>query len=819
MSSIKALREIKIRNVSLEEILTLLEQKEAEYINAGNYDFYVRKITQPSNILCTEDLGKELGLTATEIEAALDELASMGFVIKLINEKGEVVGYRSRTAEVVRLIYHVKQRFWDAKSEPRLVEDVKWIIEPRYGLIPEVDVNDFVSGMLDIVRNELGTEFGDGLDKTCQIIQKAMVKLIKKIIGEKLYRYQVDGAYKILENLVYTYKSGKRYGEVIVAGTGLGKTETYMLPMLLMIATAKLINLRRRARGEHEIHEYGALVIFPRFSLSINQFARYAKAVYYLNMIIKNEVSEFNIEVGIDNHAIPFSYDKLSYGRLESEHQYFAPAKEYWEIRDGKYYFKPLTCPICEEEGRKTEIYATQEKTLCDFGHELPIRLSKKDAYDFHFTNIVLTTADALSVKLTWRQFVDYVGHYGVMLVVIDEIHLLRELYGSRFEKILKRLDYVLTKKRVGRVYVGLSATIASPEYFFSELTGVKVRESIKPEEMDYERTSVVHYILVKPAKSAFIKPLEERENEENTELEKRLVKPLSTMIQVAMVTLHNAFRREGKNKVLVFTDSIDIIERLEHYIHDAEQRERGNKALFRLRDPEFIEKLEKGKCKYQGLCRKYNGALYTCDFYKSGECWILMRLDNHFHKLCRSNDVKVYYADRREELEGDLILATSALEVGYDDPSFIIMMHYEAPRSTEEFIQRKGRVGRSLDDRPLIILVLNPYRFIDNFYYSNPEYLLKGEYAMPLISKNNYYVVREAIKASVLDQIAFEGLWDEEHALSKVKERTIIKLRHYRNKILERSIDKAAKVAEREVGEQTVKNIVKSCITRLLED
>ncbi|MCD6514964.1 MAG: DEAD/DEAH box helicase family protein, partial [Candidatus Odinarchaeota archaeon] len=762
--------EKKIGDLTLEEVLTEIETLESARINEGNYEFYLND----ENL---KAISIELGITTDELKRSLEMLADGGFILKLIDAEGKVVGYRSRTAELVRLLYHLKQRFPRQEEAPELVEEVKWYVKPRYGLEGTIDVERFVQELITLIENELNLRVGNREE-----LVRAYKEWLNKMGIKKLYQYQRDGGIKILEKLIKAFKTSKdsntslKLGNVIVAETGLGKTETYMIPALLFTSYLKIL---RECTN--------VIVIFPRYSLSINQLERYIISLYYLNNSLNSHGYNIQILSGIDNHAIPFSKRRLS----ESEYGY--GFKNYWEIQPEKLIFKPLLCPIC-----KKEIYVPREEgkkeVLCENNHILPVRLFKYDVYAGSQVDVVLTTIDAISVKLTWGYFHEYIKRSHLTLIVIDEIHLLKELYGSRAVRILGRLDSFLKKEKVGRVYVGLSATIAAPDYFFGEVTGMQIKSEdiISPSEEEYIRRSVSHYIFVRPARIAYLS----REDES----EQRFVRPLSTMIQTIMATMHNMYRNNKKFKGILFTDSIDIIERLEHDITDAEFQ-----GLFKLRSKSYNEK-EGEKCH---ICEKYRGALIHCNRFREGECWWFMSFDKSFSYL-KPLRVRVHYADRRESLDGDIILATSALEVGYDDPTFIAMLHYGAPNSIEEFIQRKGRVGRNLKDRPLIILVTMPNRLMDNLYFAYPDYLLSGELTIPNISPNNYYVIRDAVRATILDQMAYMNIFSrDEHALRRVKNQVIREL-FYRESEVERYSLQEAKHIVPGFNENILKNIIK---------
>jgi hypothetical protein len=57
-----------------------------------------------------------------------------------------------------------------------------------------------------------------------------------------------------------------------------------------------------------------------------------------------------------------------------------------------------------------------------------------------------------------------------------------------------------------------------------------------------------------------------------------------------------------------------------------------------------------------------------------------------------------------------DIVVATSALEVGYDDPRVGAVLQHKAPRDLAQFLQRRGRAGRSQSQRPWTVAVFSDF-------------------------------------------------------------------------------------------------------------
>ena len=98
--------------------------------------------------------------------------------------------------------------------------------------------------------------------------------------------------------------------------------------------------------------------------------------------------------------------------------------------------------------------------------------------------------------------------------------------------------------------------------------------------------------------------------------------------------------------------------------------------------------------------------------------------------------------ADRDQPIlaEDDLIITTSALEVGYDDEALMCVIQYTAPTNVASFVQRKGRGGRKVGTRPIVVTVLSPYKGTDLFLFRNQHLLTNPTFRkLPLNSQNRY--------------------------------------------------------------------------------
>src|SRR5262249_35211123 len=90
---------------------------------------------------------------------------------------------------------------------------------------------------------------------------------------------------------------------------------------------------------------------------------------------------------------------------------------------------------------------------------------------------------------------------------------------------------------------------------------------------------------------------------------------------------------------------------------------------------------------------------------------------------------------------QSPLIVGTSALEVGVDDPAVQATLHYRPPRTVFDFIQRRGRAGRGYGELAYTIVVLKQEPS-DYFYLVRRHRIIDGTYDLPLNPDNS--VVRQ---------------------------------------------------------------------------
>ena len=130
-----------------------------------------------------------------------------------------------------------------------------------------------------------------------------------------------------------------------------------------------------------------------------------------------------------------------------------------------------------------------------------------------------------------------------------------------------------------------------------------------------------------------------------------------------------------------------------------------------------------------------------SCPLFQAGECWWVLSQKGKVRQEPLAIKRKSG-SDRSVAIEptDDLVITTSALEVGYDDEDLMCVLQYQAPTNVASFVQRKGRGGRQVGTRPIIVTVLSPYKPTDLFLFRNEHLLTDPTFnKLPLNPQNRY--------------------------------------------------------------------------------
>lgn len=687
-------------------LLNQLEDLEAARINFGIFESWTSTMT----------LARNLRWANEAILAALSRLEANGHV--MLAEDARV---RSRVAELARELRHVKQRFKtdDAHSRPYLVRNLK--VELR--------------GRNKPVRNlPIRAVFDEAIAAGSPAQAEALEGLHRALVvqwGETaaLAEFQRKG-------LIYGLEAWRGEGPAsiaIAADTGSGKTEAAVLP-LIAGALGDALEGREGVR---------AILAYPRIRLAANQAQRLAGYLAASASVPNLPL----LTLGLQVSDVPDSFVTM--------HSRY---REAWRpAGPSAFEFPFFACPSC---GKGLHLRAGEGRNgadalVCTTGDwRYDGWIGSKAQLRDRPPSLFLPTTDSLHQWL-------HDPRYGMLFgddprfappraLLADEIHLYTHIHGAQVGMALRRLAArAQTSGGDPRqlVAIGMSATISDPGGAWGRLMGRDEVRTIRPEPEELEANPRGREIFY------FIQPEVESRGAD--------IAGASTTIQSLMCLGHGMRRRtgeEGGYRGLVFFDSIDKMRRLHGAYSDAEE----GKELAALRISDYGD--DANGAPQTVCCKEPIG----CDRFGDGECWWFAANDP---RQCGAQGRRVagsplrvartpIYSGTSSDAEAlvkgaDMVFATSSLEVGYDDPDITLVYQHYAPQNLASFIQRKGRGGRSVDDRPTTAVTLSIYSPRDSWWFRRPaEMIAPTGFRIPL-NPDNYFVRRGQALTTLLDGIA----------------------------------------------------------------
>jgi hypothetical protein len=504
-----------------------------------------------------------------------------------------------------------------------------------------------------------------------------------------------------------------RDGLVIVAPTGSGKTEVFLLPLIYAI-------VRAITREEKNIPRF--VLLYPRVALLKDQLARIFQYVHNAeqafislqptlstlfgsNPLKDQKISDKGIIIGFQFGGIYASTDDTKANR---------------DLFTDDLTFRVVdACPVCNQgklKAYRTEKGVTRMRCGACMA-EFRTSISKKD-HARTFPHLMVTTAESLDRIYLNPEFEGYLKKLSG--VVLDEAHLYHSLYGAHIHHLIREIEEL---QGGSLAKIAISATISSPERFVSKLFYGKEDHPLtilSPQDEEGVPNGLeVLYFLQSPE-------------------EGRRPGAAPTLIQTVLATGHALQRVQ--DRTLVFTDSLDMAGRLEAQIRNAETERwndinRGHRGLWEFRTIRNVLSF------HDHDCPRTNPA--NCpNIYGQGECW---RGVLGGKACCQSIDglreqalniIQVSSHQQNRYWQGDIVVTTPTLEVGVDDEHIKSTIHYLPPRTVFSFTQRRGRAGRKGGEVTSTIMVLGNTPS-DNFYFFRRNRLLYGSYELPLNPSN----------------------------------------------------------------------------------
>jgi len=699
-------------NYLCNEVLSLIELEEAKLLSWG---FVNNRVDLRRNLL---GLFSKLPSTAITLwnKAQQANYTEQDIIDNLIARRllFEVPdGYRSRFAETVRLLFLLRQRFsnddWQVAS--RLVSDFKLKLQPR-----RYPRRNITIGQLKEALKPL---------RPSQLFENSVVTLLQGTSTQplQLSQFQLDAIIQQIRNL----QAETDQALVIGAGTGAGKTKAFYLPALAYIA--------ENIQSDHATTQ--ALALYPRTELLKDQLAEAFSETRKLDNLLING-GKRQISIG------------AYYGDTPPTSGHFFEQRQpsgWKQTDDSRGWICPFfTCPneacnhagmIWRQQDIEREIEANKQKRFGEFAR---LQCSKECGFTTDADQLMLTREQMIksppdilftTTEMLNRRLSRVAEHslFGIntdsppRLILLDEIHTYDGISGAQVAYLLRRWRQARGNHgpRHNLCLVGLSATLTQAETFFAKLVGLPVSsvQYIEPHENDLFMEGMEYNIVLRgdPVSGTSL---------------------LSTSVQTAMLlgrALDNGDNPVSQgafgSKTFAFTDKLDVINRWYYIQYDAEH----SKRLSRWR---------------QSSAAPDDQRRERMDL---GQIWPMSeRIGHDLDASLRLG--RTTSQDRGFNTDAELVIATSTLEVGFNDPDVGAVIQHKAPRSMASFLQRKGRAGRQRGMRPWLALVVSAYGR-DRWAFQHAEEVFDPRLATIHLPLENYYVQKIQAAFTLLDWLA----------------------------------------------------------------
>lgn len=617
--------------------------------------------------------------------------------------------YRSRMAEGVRLLFRLRQLFpqhrgplgW--QTAPTLVADFRFIWRRRR--YPRRDID---------AATALTTIAAATPDKAARAALAALVDSYGSSFA--LAGFQVAAAARILGSV----EGSQSTATLVSAGTGSGKTLAFYLPALSCIAS----HIQRDAEEDRWVK---VLALYPRNELLKDQFAEVYSQARRLDASLAAR-GRRKILIGTFFGPTPRS--------AETAHK----ARSGWRQTSAGLVCEYLRCPSADCDGemvwRDVDRLSKCERLEClecasSIGSDEIILT--RDRLKTEAPDILFTTTEMLNQRMGDDRIRHLFGigdraQRPVEMMLLDEVHTYSGSSGAQVAFLLRRWRRLI-RRQVS--FVGLSATLKDGGRFFAQLTGLYEQSSVEisPSNRDMIAEGAEYLLALRgdPVSRTAL---------------------LSTTIQTGMLLsrlLDTPDERKSHGiigeRVFLFTDDIDVTNRMYFAMLDAEGRRSSG-------TPDLVNKPDGGLASLRRPLPVQNRKLH-------GQDWeAVIDIGHSLQPQDRKAVGRVMSMDPGVGKNLDIIVATASLEVGFNDPRVGAVIQHKAPRDVAQFLQRKGRAGRSRRMRPWTVAVLSDYGR-DRLAYQGYDLLFDPELPLRTLPVGNRYVMRIQAVYATLDYLS----------------------------------------------------------------
>ncbi|WP_299537805.1 protein DpdJ [uncultured Streptomyces sp.] len=628
-------------------------------------------------------------------EGLLESLVQRHLLFRLPNGPER---YRTRLAEGVRLTATLRQSF-----APRGFRPGSSQLPERWWEQGRRLVADYRLHVAERRYPKRNIHAADAIAEMAQVTgwTNLHAEVARSQIGNySLSRFQVDATKAVLQGL----QAADSRGIVVSAGTGSGKTLAFYLPDFAALAHDQ----RRNA-----VH---TLALYPRVELLRDQLQDAVAGNLRL------------MQQGLSAPRIGVLYAKTPWEAANLTQPDAKRGGAAWPVLGNGFVCPYLGCPSCDggqlvwsrrdiEQQREVLQCAKCRRQLPAGMVALTRQSLRQDAPKLLFTTTEMlnraSSGSALGRVLGW------VPGAGPRVVLLDEVHTHSGSTGAQTALLLRRWRYA---RRTPVTFVGLSATLRHADQFMAQLTGLAPEKVtlIQPHPADMESEGREYALALRgdPVSGVSL---------------------LSVAIQTAMLQGrlldHNTPLQQSLHgsRGFLFTDDLDVTNRLYDDLRDAEGGQRGRQAQRKPLKP-VLAALRSPDLPAQDIR------------YALGQSWNLPeRIGHHLSQDLTQRPLTIGRTSSQDagvDAEAHLVVATASLEVGFNDPRVGLVLQHKAPHDAASFLQRRGRAGRERGTRPLTVVTLTDFGR-DRLAYQGYDALFSPEVAARSLPLGNRHIVK----------------------------------------------------------------------------
>jgi hypothetical protein len=556
--------------------------------------------------------------------------------------------------------------------------------------------------------------------------RKAILALLGEGAGSsRLAGFQARATERILS--AWKHHAGnptRQTGTIVCAGTGSGKTLAFYLPALASLASELCADPQARVR---------VLAIYPRKELLKDQFTETYRQCRKLDAFLGDHHTR-KIRIGALFGDTP---------RHAADAQTIVQRKRWPEFR-----FGALRCPSKACKGDmvwpETDRAADKQGLQCRVcgirveGDEVALT---REAMAITPPDILFTTTEMLNQNLgnfDLNRLFGVGAGQGPILVLLDEVHTYGGNSGAQAALLLRRWMH---RSRCRPHFVGLSATLADAGAFFSDLISTKVGQVEHVEPSDREmREEGAEYVLVLRGDPV-----------SQTALQSTTIQATMLLERLMDDEKHRSLNTWG-SKTFVFADDLDVVNRLYGQIADAE-----GFALSRGRLEPRLPPLASLRFQATQLAGTPGPAPATGLMLQLGQDWSAVQdIRPGFRPTDRLRLGRTSSQDSGVDVRAEVIVATAALEVGFNDPDVGAVLQHKAPRDVAAYLQRKGRAGRLRGMRPWMVVVLSEFGR-DRVAFQRYEELQSPVVKRQRLPLNNTHILKMHGAMALLDWLSLK--------------------------------------------------------------